>query len=110
MYKKFISAFQMLNILMQSLYSLAFPIAIAALISFLLTKYASAPKWIWVILLLLGTFTGLYSMVKYILSATKGLERMKEENAHAEEARKAKEDMHDRLNKEFSNKDDEGEI
>jgi len=76
MYKKFISAFQMLNILFQALYCLVLPIGIGALFSFLVTKFLNAPKWIWAILLTLGVFSGLYSMIKYILSATRALENL----------------------------------
>ena len=76
MYKRFISAFQMLNILFQALYCLVLPMGIGALISFLLTKFLCAPKWIWAILLTLGVFSGLYSMVKYLLSATRALENL----------------------------------
>ena len=110
MYKKFISAFHMMNILLQALYSLALPIGIGALASYLLTKQVDAPGWTWAVLMLIGTFTGLYSMVRYILTATKGIEQMKKLNAEAEAERQAKEEMQKRLKNEFTNKNDKGEI
>ena len=89
MYKKFISAMYVLNILFQALYTLALPIGIGVLASFLLTKYASAPKWIWALLLTMGVFIGLYSMIKFILTAMRNLERL--ENEQAEKARAERE-------------------
>lgn len=101
MYRKIISAFQMLNILLQSLYSLALPIGVGALISFLTTRYLSAPKWIWAVLLTVGTFIGLYSMIKYILSATEALDRLKKEREESDAERRAKEERRARLSSEL---------
>ena len=110
MYKKFISAFQMLNILLQSIYSLGFPIGVGALASFLLVKYAHAPQWIWAILLVIGTFAGLFSMIKYILSATKNIERIEKERKETEAERAEKEQLQDELRALAKNKKDkEGE-
>ena len=80
MYKKIIGAMHALNILFQAIYSLGLPIGIGALISYLLTKNGIAESWIWAILLTVGTLMGLYSMVKYLLSAIKNLERLEKEN------------------------------
>ena len=90
MYKRLVSALYVLNIVFQAFYTLALPIGIGALISFLLTKYASAPKWIWAVLLMFGVFTGLYSMIKFILTATAGLDRLEKQQAErmAEEKKK----------------------
>ena len=110
MYKKFISAFQMLNILLQSIYSLGLPIGVGALGSFLLVKYAHAPKWIWAVLLVIGTFAGLFSMVKYILSATKNIERIEKQRRESEAEKAAKEQLQDQLRALAQNKNDkEGE-
>ena len=89
MYRKIVSAFYVLNILFQALYTLALPIGIGALISFLLTKYASAPGWIWAVMLVLGVFVGIYCMIKFILSASKNLERI-EAGHKARDAEKKK--------------------
>lgn len=97
MYRKFMNALQMLNLLLQSIYTLAFPIGIGALASFLLVEYASAPRWIWAILLTLGVFMGLYSMVKFILSAISGMERQEKQRQQELAAKKEKEERHSRL-------------
>lgn len=81
MYKRLVSALYVLNIVFQAFYTLALPIGIGALVSFLLTKYASAPKWIWAVMLMFGVFTGLYSMIKFILTATAGLDRLEKQQA-----------------------------
>ncbi|MBQ7327130.1 MAG: hypothetical protein IKJ25_05995 [Clostridia bacterium] len=97
MYKKFINALSMLNLLGQAIYSLALPIALGALAAFLLTEYASAPSWIWAILMTLGALMGLYSMVKYILTATAGMDRMKKQQIADEEQKRDKEERQARL-------------
>jgi hypothetical protein len=104
MYKRFISAFQMLNILFQSLYSLALPIGFGALISFLLTKYLSAPRWIWAIFITLGVFSGLYSMVKFILTATSALEKLDHEREARDAAEKEKLERQKKWGDELGNK------
>lgn len=97
MYKKFINALSMLNLLGQAIYSLALPIALGALAAFLLTEYASAPSWIWAILMTLGALMGLYSMVKYILTATAGMDRMKKQQIADEQQKRDKEERQARL-------------
>lgn len=92
MYRKVVSAVYLLNIIFQAFYTLALPIGIGALTAFLLTEYASAPRWIWALLLIIGVFIGLFSMIKFILTATKNLERLEKDQAErsAEERAKAK--------------------
>ena len=55
MYKKLIRAMESLNILFQALYTLALPVGLGAIVSYLLTKYTSVDGWIWAVLLTLGT-------------------------------------------------------
>ena len=76
MYRKMSNALHVLNILFQALYTLALPIGGGVLISFLLTKYAGAPGWIWAVLLVLGVIIGFFSMIKYILTAARSLEQI----------------------------------
>ena len=79
MHKKILNALELLNMLFQALYTLALPIGIGALASFLLTKYANAPSFVWAILLTLGVFIGLYSMIKFILTAIKNMEKLEKQ-------------------------------
>ena len=92
MHKKIFDALTMLNLLGQAIYTLALPIGIGALVSFLLTKYAHTPGWTWAILLTAGTLMGLYSMVKYILIAMTGIERTKRQIESDLAAKKEKEE------------------
>ena len=109
MYKKIVSSIYVLNILFQALYSLALPIGIGALAAFLLTKYVSAPKWIWAVLLLIGVFTGLFSMIKFILTATKNLDRLEKERAEKDALEKAKAKKQAELRCEKNIKESDGE-
>lgn len=80
MYRKLVSALYVINIVSQAIITLAIPIGFGALISYLLTEYAAAPPWIWAIFITLGALTGLYSMIKFILSAMAGLESLEKEH------------------------------
>ena len=73
-YKKIITPLYVINIAFQSLISLVSPIAIMFLISWLLVKYTAVGTWIYALLIMVGVFSGLYSMVSFILSATRALE------------------------------------
>lgn len=79
-YTKFVSAMYVLNIISQAFFTLAFPIGLMALLSWLLCKYAGAPGWIWAILIVLGALSGLYSMIKFILSAMNALDKLEAEH------------------------------
>ncbi len=106
MNKKFFNALTLFNLLGQAIYTLALPIGLGVLASYLLTEYASAPRWIWAILLTLGSLIGLYSMVKYILTATAGMDRLEKQQRRDLAEKKEKEEKQARL-REASNKTEE---
>ena len=83
----------MLNILLQGIYTLALPIGLGALVSYLLTRFLNAPRWIWAIFLTAGALMGLYSMVKYILLATAALDRLEKERKERDEVEREKEEQ-----------------
>ncbi len=76
MYKNFISVMYILNILWQSLFSLAFPIFLGFGAAWLLVTYAGTPTWIYALLGVLGTLLGFYNMIKFILTAMNAYERL----------------------------------
>lgn len=76
MYRKFVSAMYLLNIIFQSFFDLALPIGAAILISRLLVEKASAPGWIYAPLVVIGVIIGFCSMIRFILSATRALDRL----------------------------------
>lgn len=80
MYKKLVSALYVLNIVSQAIFTLLLPIGLGALIAYLLTRYASAPSWVWALLIVFGALSGIYSMIKFILSAMAGLDRLEKEH------------------------------
>ena len=109
MHKKIFDALTMLNLLGQALYSLALPIGIGALLSYLLTEYASAPDWIWAILLTLGTLTGLYSMIRYILSSLSAMERQRKQAEADLAAKRDKEKRQAALREASKNRENEND-
>ena len=79
MYKNFFSVMYALNIIFQAFFCLALPIGLGLLTSWLLTEYASAPDWIYAPIVTASALGGIISMVKFILSAMSGLERLEKE-------------------------------
>ena len=88
MYKRFVNALYLLNIIFQSFLNLLTPIGLGLLLSYLLTAHAGAPSWIYAPLTVFGVFVGLFSMVKFILSATRALDRLEAEQKTRNMARK----------------------
>lgn len=86
MYKKAISALHVVNIVSQSIFTLLWQIALGVGIGYVAVTYWSAPRWIYIPLILAGVFTGLVSMVRFLLAAMKGLDRL--EAQHASDAKK----------------------
>ena len=88
MYRKIVSAMYVLNILFQSLFNLACPILLMLGLGWLLIKKCSAPDWIYAPLGVLGVTVGFISMIKFILNASKSLERLEKEQEERDKARK----------------------
>jgi len=89
MYRKLVSSLYVLNIVSQAIFTLALPIGLGVLVSYLLTSYAGAPPWVWALLVVFGAMSGLYSMIKFILSAMEGLERLEKEHNIKEKKEKS---------------------
>ena len=67
--KKFIvSTVFGINSVIQAIFCLLTPVAVAVLISMLLTKKFGVGTWIYAVLIVLGVFVGLVTMVKYLLA------------------------------------------
>ena len=86
-YRKFITPLYVINIAVQSLISLVSPILIMLLLAYLITKHTVAGGWVYVVFIMLGVFSGLYSMVIFILRAGRALEAI--ETQHKEDDEKA---------------------
>lgn len=83
MYKKFITPVYIINMVLQALFSLIAPIGLMLGVAYLLVTYASCPSWIYVIFIMLGVFSGLYSMVSFILGASRALEALERQHREA---------------------------
>ena len=68
-----------INIISQAFLTLAFPIGLGILGSWLLVEYASFPGWIYAPLVLIGVLLGFSSMIKFVISAMAGIERLEKE-------------------------------
>ena len=79
-YKRLITPIYVINIIFQTLLSFVSPILVMILFAWLLVKYASVGTWIYVVFIMLGVFSGLYSMVVFILRAQRALEAIEKQN------------------------------
>ena len=80
-YQKIITPIYVINIVFQAFISLLSPIGIMFLLSYLLNRYLSVGDWIYVVLIILGVFSGLYSMVVFIIRAFSALEAIEKQNS-----------------------------
>ena len=72
------------NIVIQSIVSLLTPIAVLGGVAWLLSERYRIGGWIFVVLILLGVFVGLFSMVRFLLGASRALESLERENREKE--------------------------
>ena len=80
----------LINIVLQGFWCLLFPIGVAFGIGWLMVNKLFWPGWVMVPPLVLATFMGLYSMCKFLISATDAMDRMeKQREATKAEAKRA---------------------
>jgi len=79
MKSKLFSVLYAMNIVMQALFDLAAPAALLFFISWLFVKRVGAPEWIYAITIPVGILIGLYSMVRFIITATAALTRLEDQ-------------------------------
>ena len=80
-YKRFITPLYVINIVIQAIISLLSPIAIMFLLAWLLDKYTEIGSFIYVVFILLGVFSGLYSMVLFVIRSGRALEALEKQNS-----------------------------
>ena len=73
------SSFYVINIVFQSIFTLLWHIGAGLLVGWIFVRFVGAKSWIYVPLILAGVFTGLFSMVRFILAAMRALERIEED-------------------------------
>ena len=78
-YKKLITPIYVINIVFQAILSLLSPVAVMFLLAWLLVTKLAAGGWVYVVFIMLGVFAGLYSMVVFILNASRALEAIEKQ-------------------------------
>ena len=73
------SSFYVINIVFQSIFTLLWHIGLGLLVGWIFVRFVGTEGWIYVPLILAGVFTGLFSMVRFILAAMNALERIEED-------------------------------
>ena len=79
MYKNFVSAMYVLNIVFQAIFTLLMPPALLFLINLLCVSKLSFPKWTYAISLSVGFILGIISMIKFAIAASEALERLEKQ-------------------------------
>ena len=110
MYKGLVNALYLMNIIFQSFFNLLTPIGIGLLVSYLLTSYTGAPAWTWALLTVFGVIVGLFSMIKFILSAMAALDRLEKEQKERAALKKAEKDFPISAGKQNENHDEKGTL
>ena len=80
MYKKLVSALYMMNIVAQSIVTLLIPAGLMYLLSWLLVSKCSAPAWLYAVLVPIGVISGFVSMIKFVIRAGEGVERLEKQS------------------------------
>lgn len=73
------SAFYVINVVFQAIFTLLWQIGTALAIGWIFVEKLNAPKWLYVPLILVGVGSGLVSMVRFILAAMRSLESLEEQ-------------------------------
>lgn len=90
MYRKFITPIYTVTIFIQSFFSLLTPIGLMWLFAWLLNTHAGVEPWIFAVFILIGVFVGLYSMVSFIIKASRALELLEKQHEQKERERQRK--------------------
>ena len=109
LYRKLVSATYVINIIFQAFITLLLPAGLFFLCSWLLVRYAGAPTWIYAPLLIVGILIGLFSMVKFIISAMSALERLEDQSKQAKDEVQSAERKRDKLSRELDALRDESD-
>ncbi len=76
MYKRFVGAMYVINIIAQAIVTLLLPAALMFAIAWLFVEKCGAPGWLYAVMITLGIMSGFVSMIRFVIRASEGLERM----------------------------------
>jgi F0F1-type ATP synthase assembly protein I len=82
------NAMYAMNIILQAFWSLLFPIGFGVLLGWLLVEKCGMGRYLFVILIMLGVLVGMVSMIRFLISALAGLERLEKEQQNNDRMRK----------------------
>jgi hypothetical protein len=80
MHNKLFSFLYAINIVSQAIFSLLVPVGLMILAAWLMVDRVGAPKFVYAIAIVLGFLIGLYSMVRFVMTATANLERLENQD------------------------------
>ena len=83
MYKRLVGALYVINIVAQCIFTLLSAPALLFLITYLLIRYANLPLWSYAISLPIGFIIGIFSMIKFAITASEALERLEKQNKNS---------------------------
>ena len=70
------SALYIANVVFQSIFTLLMHIGMGLLLSWLLVSKLELPSWIYAIVIIISVLSGLFSMIRFILSTMKALDNL----------------------------------
>ena len=76
MYKRFVSAMYVMNIIAQAIFTLLIPAALMLAVAWLFVEKCGAPTWLYAVLIAVGIISGFVSMIRFVIRASEALERM----------------------------------
>lgn len=76
MYKRFVGAMYVINIIAQAIVTLLIPAALMLAIAWLFVERCGAPGWLYAVLVTIGMISGFVSMIRFVIRASESLERM----------------------------------
>ncbi len=79
MYKRFVSALYVLNIIAQAMFTLLIPAALMLGIAWLFVEKCGAPGWLYAVLMTVGIISGFISMIRFVIRASESLERLEKQ-------------------------------
>ena len=100
---------KVLNIVLQSFFSLILDIFVAIGISWLLVEKLGAPDWTYALIIVIGVMIGLLSMLRFILAAFGNMEKIEKDNIKQQQEKISKERRQRELRDFFKNGSKEGE-